>query len=85
MTPEELNTLVSVGNTILKNMPKLQDAVNWVDLRCIQAKHWNDNNGDSGIQLIFCKAYPNAAILQEYIRTELKKLNYVGIEVITEW
>ena len=85
MNTEELNTLLSVGNTIAKNLLIKDEAVNWTNFKCTQALEYRDNFGDSGIQLLFAKADPNANEIIQTISKELVKAGYVGIEVILEW
>ena len=84
MTTEELCTLVSVGNTIAKNLLIKDDAVNWANFKCIQALEYHDNYSNSGIQLMFAKADPSANEIIRIISKELVKAGYVGIEVILE-
>jgi len=85
MTPEELNTLVSVGNTIAENMLIKDNAVNWANFKCVQALEYHDNYVMQGIQLVFAEADPNADKLKKDISKELVKAGYKGIEIITEW
>jgi hypothetical protein len=85
MTPEELNTLVSVGNIIAKNLYIKDDAVNWANFKCVQASEYHDNYGEQGIQLVFTEADPNADKLKKAISRELVKAGYEGIEIILEW
>ena len=85
MTTDELNTLVSVGNTIAKNLLIKDNAINWADFRCTQALEYHDNYGDSGIQLLFAEADPNRIETIKSISEELVKAGYVGIEVMLEW
>lgn len=85
MTTEELNTLVSIGNTIAKNLLIKDDAVNWANFKCVQALEYHDNYDVQGIQLVFAKADPNANELKQDISKELVKAGYKGIEVIVEW
>ena len=85
MNTDELNTLVSIGNTIATNIFIKDAAVNWANFKCVQALEYHDNYGVQGIQLVFAEADPGANKLKKDISEELVKAGYTGIEVILEW
>jgi hypothetical protein len=64
---------------------RLQDAVNWADLACVQAIHWEDDEGDSGYLVLIREAAPDAWKFRTEITRLLSDAGFPNIAVKTEW
>lgn len=61
------------------------DAVNWADLHCFQAEHWENQDGQAGWRVWIEEAAPEADKLKEFVRDDLAEHGWPGVEVVTEW
>ena len=63
----------------------IQDAVNWGDLGCSSAEHFETDDGRAGFRVWIEEAAPEAVELQQFIRADLAEHGWPGVEVRTEW
>lgn len=63
----------------------IQDAVNWADLGCTRAEHFEDHEGRAGWRVWIEEAAPEADQLKEFVRGDLAEHGWPGVEVVTEW
>ena len=61
------------------------DAINWGDLACVTAEHYNNDGGDAGYRVWIEEADPGAINLRNFILDHLAKAGFVDVDVITEW
>ena len=58
--------------------------VNWADLHCVDAQHWQDADGDKGYTVIISEASPEATELARMV-AEALGTKWGRVNVITEW
>lgn len=63
----------------------VDDAVNWGDLRCIDAQHVITVDGEEYDRVIISEAAPDAVHLHQFIRNGLTDRGFGGVEISTEW
>ena len=63
----------------------ITDAVNWADLRCAIAEHFEDHEGHAGWRVWIEEAAPEADQLKEFVAADLAAHGWPGVEVVTEW
>ena len=61
------------------------DAINWVDLRCVEARRIVNDEGFKYWEVIVSKAAPEADKLREWVCDKLKESGHGDIGVVTEW
>lgn len=85
--PTDLKALQAATDRILSAaQPHItRPAANWADLRCIEARQWTNQDGDTGWTVIVSEASPDAAELQGYVGLALMEEFGEAIEVETEW
>jgi len=64
---------------------RLEDAVNWADLRVISVEYWEDDGGCVGWRVIIAEASPTANVFCAFINAYLKYRHLLDVEVVTEW
>lgn len=67
------------------NKDDIQDAVNWSDLGCRRAEHFEDDAGNAGWRVWIEEAAPEATELQNFVSGDLAEHGWPGVEVVTEW
>ena len=60
-------------------------AVNWADLRCLEARVFTSDDGETGLQVFIEEAAPDAQELQEFVGEHLRQAGFLVVEVVTEW
>lgn len=63
----------------------IADAVNWGDLSCVRAEHFESSEGHAGWRVWIEEAAPEATELQTFVRGDLALHGWPGVEVVTEW
>lgn len=63
----------------------INEAINWADLRCVEARCVLTDQGDQYLEVIIEEASPDAAKLQDAIRGGLERKGWEGVVVVTEW
>lgn len=86
MSAENLDRLKEETNAILADAcGQVDDAVNWGDLRCIDAQHVITADGEEYDRVIISEAAPDAVRLHGFVRRQLEERGFGGVEVSTEW
>lgn len=60
-------------------------AVNWADLRCLEARVFTTDDGETGYQVFIEEAAPDAHELQAFVGAKLREAGFPVVEVVTEW
>lgn len=61
------------------------EAINWADLRCVEAEEYVTDKGDEGVRVYIEEAAPVNTKFKVEVVERLEKAGYYGIEVLTEW
>ena len=81
-----LEELVRATNEVIAELEgKVDDAVNWGDLTCIDAWLCLGRGGDRWYAVCITEADPCATRFQECVRQKLAERGYENVEVYTEW
>lgn len=64
---------------------EVEGPVNWADLGCSKAEHFEDSEGGAGWRVWIDEADPTAIELQQFVRADLAEHGWPGVEVVTEW
>jgi hypothetical protein len=64
---------------------KLEDAVNWADLRVVSVEYYEDDGGCIGWRVYIEEVSPTASKFQLFIHEYLKAWHLPDVEVRTEW
>lgn len=81
-----LSRLREVTNTALQQAHGHVDgAINWGDLRCLEARHFVTDDGETGYQVIIEEASPTAANLHRFVGESLAEVGFADVEVMTSW
>lgn len=81
-----LSRLREATNTALQQAHGHVDgAINWGDLRCLEARHFVTDDGDTGYQVFIEEADPAANDLHRFISKKLAEAGFAEIEVVTAW
>lgn len=80
----DLKALQSATDRILSD-PTLPNGANRADLRCIEARQWINQDGDTGLTVVISEASPDASELQAFVGLALMEEFGGSIEVETEW
>lgn len=63
----------------------IEDAVNWADLSCCEARRCIDDQGRVTHEVLIEEASPGASELRGAVRRELRAAGFPGVDVVTEW
>ena len=86
---DELQTLISLVKdacqAAFNNETCREDAVNWGDLGCIEARLCADEHGNTWYHVLIEEAFPSADNLRNFVMEYLAAAEYAGVEVETAW
>lgn len=87
MTTEELYTLISDVNTILKkDMIEVLRQINAFNAYCYSVRSWRDESGNTGVTIYISKVSPDVHVtFYNQLTANLERLNYSNFEIRTEW
>ena len=64
---------------------KLEDAVNWADLRVVSVEFYETDSGYVGWRVLIAEVSPTASNFQRFIHEYLTTQGLRDVEVITDW
>ena len=70
----------AVHKTRFKN-----EAINWGDLRCVEARHYLNHRGEAGWQVTIEEAAPGGSLFVTFIAVYLRENGWPDVEVTMEW
>ena len=86
---DELQTLIGLANdacqAAFNNEKCREDAVNWGDLGCIEARLCADEEGNTWYHVLIEEASPGCHALCSYVQQYLESVGLVDVEIVTEW
>ena len=91
MTDREysLIELKDVANEACKvaidNADKIGGAVNWADLKCIEAQRYFNDRGEIGYRVLIEEAHPIAEGLLVLLDSVLSNKGFAGIDIELNW
>lgn len=69
-----------VNDALKEAHGKVEDAVNWADLRCVEVTRCQDY-----YMVVISEAAPDAWKLREFVQEYLEKHGYYDVVITTEW
>lgn len=81
----ELHAATNRAIALAHNDKSIGGPVNWGDLKCIDARKWQNNYGETGYSVLIDEASPEADQFCTFIHKKLAEFGFQGIEVNTEW
>lgn len=87
-THEYLQKLKKVTDEILdeaKARDDIKGAINWADLRCIEARYVMTDDGSEHFEVVISEADPHQHDLYVFVFTKLQKRRYYPTYPVFEW
>ena len=69
----------------VKRKKKINGAINWADLKCVEARQWSAWPTETGYTVIIQEADPVNLELRAFINQYLERMGYYGIDIEMEW
>ena len=89
MTQDDLQKLRAATNdaigVIETREARPKEAINWADLRCVQAAWVLTDEDESYAEVTIEEAHQECSDFQKAVAAELEKRGWPGVRVVTEW
>lgn len=63
----------------------IDEAINWGDLRCVDARYYVSVSGEEGYEVLIEEASPDCPEFCRFVYDRLEQHGFKGVEVRTEW
>lgn len=74
-----------VLNELEEQQEEIKDAVNWADLRCVEARAYVNELGHEGLLVVIEEVAPEAYVFHHALATALAARGFADVEVISWW